>query len=509
MKKNKPEEVKGGNMQQKKINYVIRKASEGANRYPIEDVLARFGVTTKVRGTQAWFICPVCDKPKYDYCSATIKGHGTGWWCCQACKTGGGTFRLYSLLKGCTDTEALLSLGVLSGTVSNEEYEEVTGTEDSRSKLRADEGIRRKIAEKKASSLVERKAPVKVVDYVYRKILELDQFRLSQEGYLYLKNRNLSDEEILEAGYFSYNDKFSVNELLNVISQDKYRKPLKELDEKLKKDLYDSLWGIPGFYYQYTDKKKMSGVWKFVHPTPECVGIPIKNGNGLISALQMRQMKDTEGPKYFYISSRKYHQGDNTSYGSSPGTPVSVIYPEKIGGKTLYVTEGVFKGNELAKFGNVSFSVQGVNSFSYVADEISETLKSREYRARGGEGAERVVLVFDADSMAKWQVLSAAVKAATHISEKTSLPTYVMYWNPKLGKGFDDMKFYCQEKDIDYVSELRIIDWKTFASFAREAETDADAYFSKIHGRVPGASDKSGKEWGNYLYFYLYEVRLK
>lgn len=204
------------------------------------------------------------------------------------------------LLKGCTDTEALLSLGVLSGTVSNEEYEEVTGTEDSRSKLRADEGIRRKIAEKKASSLVERKAPVKVVDYVYRKMLELDQFRLSPEGYLYLKNRNLSDEEISEAGYFSYNDKFSVNELLNVISQDKYRKPLKELDEKLKKDLYDSLWGIPGFYYQYTDKKKMSGVWKFVHPTPECVGIPIKNGNGLISALQMRQMKDTEGGNFTY-----------------------------------------------------------------------------------------------------------------------------------------------------------------------------------------------------------------
>ena len=496
-------------MQQKKINYVLAKASEGANKYPIEDVLARFGVKTQVRGTQAWFVCPVCGKEKYDYCSATIKGHGAGWWCCQACKTGGGTFRLYALLKGCSDTDALLSLGVLSGTISNEEYEEVTGTEDSRSKLKADEAIRRKIAEKKATSTVERKAPIKIVDYVYRKMLSMDQFTLSKEGYDYLRNRNISDDEIKKTGIFTYNDKFSIKELLNIISMDKYKVSFDSLDNKQRKGLYDSLWGIPGFYYQYNDNSKQSGVWKFVHPSPECVGIPIKNGDGLISALQMRQLKDTASTKYFYVSSRKYHMGEKTNYGSSPGTPVAVLYPDEIKGKTFYVTEGVFKGNELKKFGNVCFSVQGVNAFYYVADEISETLKSSIYKERGGMGAEKVVLVFDADSMAKWQVLQAAVKAAANISRKTGLPTYVMYWNPKLGKGFDDMKFHCEANGMDYVRELRVIEWRQFSDYARDAEKDADAYFKQVHGREPETADRTDKEWGNYLYFYLYEVRLK
>ena len=496
-------------MQQKKINYILAKASEGANKYPIEDILSRFGVTTQVRGTQAWFVCPVCGKPKYDYCSATIKGHGAGLWCCQSCKTGGGTFRLYALLKGCSDTEALLSLGVLSGTISNEEYEKVTGTEDSRAKLKLDEEVRRKIAEKKATEISERKAPIEIVDYVYRKMLSLDCFKLSRDGYEYLRNRNLSDDEIKKIGFFTYNEKFLVKDLLDVVSKEKFQMSFDSLDSKRKKGLYDSLWGIPGFYYQYTDKTKKNGIWKFVHPSPECVGIPIRNGDGQISALQMRQLKENASTKYFYVSSRKYHQGEKTNYGSSPGTPVAVLYPEKISGKTLYVTEGVFKGNELSKFGNVCFSVQGVNAFYYVADEISETLKSPIYKKKGGMGAEKVILVFDADSMAKWQVLSAAVKAAANISRKTGLPTYVMYWNPKLGKGFDDMKFYCESNGIDYIKELRVIEWRRFSDFARDAEKDADMFFKQKYGREPETSDRTGKEWGNYLYFYLYEVRLK
>ena len=499
-------------MEQKKINYILAKASDGANKYPIEDILARFGVSTQVRGTQAWFVCPVCGKPKYDYCSATIKGQGAGLWCCQSCKTGGGTFRLYALLSGCSDTEALLSLGVLSGTISNEEYEKATGTEDSRAKLKADEDIRRKIAEKKATETVERKAPIQVVDYIYRKMLSLPEFKLTEEGREYLRDkRHYSDKIIEDMGFFSYTSNFSVNNLLDLVSKEKFGKGLRELEPQDAQELYNSLWGIPGFYFKFDNASKKTGAWRFAAPNPDCIGIPIYNGEGYITALQMRWINEEKckGAKYFYISSRKYHQREWTNYGSSPGSPVAALYPESITGKTLYVTEGVFKAKELSEFGNICFSVQGVNSFYYVADEISLTLNSSIYKKRGGQGAERVILVFDADSFTKWQVLDAVVKASSNIARKSGLPTYILFWNPKLGKGFDDMKFYCLEKGIDYKKEMRVVDWRTFADFAKEAEEDTDRYWNTLYGKEPDAKERTGKEWGNYLYFYLFEMKLK
>ena len=496
-------------MEQKKINYIKAKAGEGADKFPIEQILSRFNVEYRIRGTQAWFRCPVCNKPKFDYCSATVKGVGSGKWCCQSCKAGGGTFRLYGILSGKDDSEALLELGVLSGTITNEEFEMVTGTEDSRYKLRADEAVRRRIAEKEAEEVQERKAPVKTVDFVYRNLLSLPEFRLSKEGREYLRGRRLSDREIEEEGYFSYKEKFKVSNLMNIISKAIFKKNTEELDEASQAKLYRSLWGIPGFYFEFSDKEKKTGVWRFVPPCKSCVGIPIRNSEGQITALQMRWLEGNRDNKYFYVSSRKYHLGQNTSFGSSPGSPVSVIYPEKVTGETFYVTEGVFKARELAKSGNVCYSVQGVNSYYYVADEILETLESPVYKAKGGAGIKRIALAFDADMYGKWQVLDAAVKASANISRKTQKDVYVLLWNPELGKGFDDMKFTCDDRGVDYRQNLKSVDWHTFSDWAKAASGEADKWFAQQHGKMPEAGDRTGKEWGSYLYWYLFECRVK
>ena len=240
-------------MEQKKINWIKARAAEGADKYPVEEILARFGVEYRIRGTQAWFRCPVCNKPKFDYCSATIKGVGSGKWCCQSCKAGGGTFRLYSALSGKDDTESLLELGVLAGTISNEEYEAVTGSEDSRYKLKADESVRRRIAEKEAEEVQERKAPIKTVDYIYRKMLALPQFQLTKEARDYLRGRRLSDEEIKREGFFSYKARFSVPELMETVCQELWGKKQSDLGAKELSELYKSLWGIPGFYFEFQD----------------------------------------------------------------------------------------------------------------------------------------------------------------------------------------------------------------------------------------------------------------
>ena len=496
-------------MEQKKINRIKAKASEGADKYPIEDILSRFGGETRLRGTQAWFRCPVCNKPKFDYCSATVKGPGTGRWCCQSCKAGGGTFRLYSALSGKDDSESLLELGVLSGAITNEEYEAVTGTEDSRYKLRMDESVRRRIEEKKAEETVERKAPIKTVDYVYKKLLSLPEFQLSEEGRNYLLSRRLSEKEIEDYGFFSYKERFMVKDLMNLIALDLYGKTQEELDGQIINGLYNSLWGIPGFYFEFADSSKKTGSWRFVAPCKNCVGIPIRNSEGQISALQMRWLEGERDNKYFYISSRKYHQGQKTNFGSSPGSPVAVLYPERVMGETFYVTEGVFKARELAKSGNVCFSVQGVNSFYYVADELLDTLDSPLYLEKGGKGIKRVALAFDADMFSKWQVLEAATKAASHIASKTKKDVYILIWNPELGKGFDDYRFTCADRGLDYLSGLRTIEWHSFSDWAQAASLEADNWWAQKHGAVPGAGDRTGAEWGSYLHWYLYDCRVK
>lgn len=496
-------------MEQRKINRILMKASEGADRYPIEMILSRFGAEYRIRGTQAWFRCPVCGKPKFDYCSATVKGPGTGKWCCQSCKAGGGTFRLYSAFSGKGDTESLLELGVLSGTVTHEEYEAVTGTDDSRHKLRTDETVRRRIEEKKAEETVERKAPIRTVDYVYRMLLGLPQFQLSKECREYLRGRRISDEDMEREGFFSYSERFLVRDLIEVISLGLYGKGQDMLEPVLRNRLYNSLWGIPGFYFEYQDPEKKTGSWRFVPPCRNCVGIPIRNSEGLITALQMRWLEGNRDNKYFYISSRKYHSGDTTNFGSSPGSPVAVIYPEKVEGETFYVTEGIFKARQLAGSGCVCYSVQGVNSFYYVADEILETLSSRIYKERGGGGVKRIALAFDADMFGKWQVLDAAIKASANISRKTGKDVYILLWDPELGKGFDDMKFTCDDRGTDYRESLRVMEWHHFSDLARTASHEADERWKKIHGTLPGAKDRSDRKWGDYLRQCLYEDRIR
>lgn len=494
-------------MEKRRIKYILKQCSYGADVCPIEDVLNHFGVKTKIRGTQAWFVCPKCQKPKFDYCSATIHGSGSGKFCCQICRTGGGTIKLYSLLGDCSEREALIQLGHLAGSITEEEYMEISG-ETSSDKTSTPQEKKKVYIEKKPET-PERKAPAKVTDYIYRKMLSLPEFGLTEEGKRYLiEKRQLSEQEIEDMGFFTYSKEFSVEKLLEMISQDIYKGSFSKITKEQRQKLTDILWGVPGFYFQFKNGKTI-GEWKFVPACPQCIGIPIYNCYGQITALQMRMLEPGERSKYFYISSRRYHQGQETDYGSSPGSPVAVLYPENIGGKTLYITEGIFKARELTAFNNIVFSVQGVNSFGSVAEEALNTPVSSIYKDRGGTGFSRVVLVYDADMFSKWQVLEALIKASSDLSEKTSLPVYVMYWDPELGKGFDDMKQNCVEKKQDYISFLKFLEWEDFKNYVEEAEKDIEEFFKQEHGRKPEVKDRAEKEWAEHLFYFLYELRLK
>ena len=147
--------------------------------------------------------------------------------------------------------------------------------------------------EEKSSDEVELKAPLEVVDLVYRHLLSLPEFALDTTDKNYLISRGLSEEEIKDVGFFSYKKNFSIDKLI-----DNIRKTVPSFT-------YNHLRGVAGFFFQYTNKEKTKGVWKFKSPYFDSVGIPLRNADGLISALQMRYCgKKKTDNKYFYISSK-------------------------------------------------------------------------------------------------------------------------------------------------------------------------------------------------------------
>jgi len=482
-------------MQQRRINYLLARSKAGADTFPIEAILEKYYGSSELRrrGDQIWFPCPFCGSPDLDKCSATPRKRQFR---CFGCGEGGGVIKLLSQLKGISYTDAQLEIGVMSGALSYEEYEEVTGDKDSRRKFASDEAVRRRIEEKKAEEEVEQKAPITRVDLVYRHLLALPQFALGNTAHTYLLGRKLSENEIEEVGFFSYKEFFRIRDLLTSIQKEE------------PSFTYNGLLGVPGFYFEYKDSSKTQGYWRFIPPMKGCLGIPIRNGSGLITALQMRWLGDKIDNKYFYVSSRKYLGGETTSFGSSSGSPVCVCYPEKVLGQTFYVTEGFFKAREIAKSGCVAFSVQGVNSYYYVGAEIEEVLCSSEFKERGGESYQRIALAFDADMYRKHQVLDAAMKAASSLAHKTGKDIYIMFWSPELGKGYDDMKFYCESKGMDYLKELRTLDWRVFGSYAAASEKEADERYLSLHPNSNLTKVRGEEEWSGYLYEALFVQRI-
>lgn len=214
----------------------------------------------------------------------------------------------------------------------------------------------------------------------------------------------------------------------------------------------------------------------FKHPCPDCIGIPLTNAYGEIMALQMRNMNPKSvrnGMKYFYVSSRNVSnektKGKVRGLGSSPGSPVHVFYPKRRRSNTFYIGEGFFKMNEVCKDGFTALSIQGVNTFHYVADEVGEIIKrDPSYNA---STKLRMMIVFDMDLYEKIQVLDAGLNFAGYLKKKfPDSETYFLFWSEELGKGYDDLKFNCINQGANYLKMLKAYRSDQIQDFVKESE---------------------------------------
>lgn len=515
-------------MRQEIVNDIRDRAVKSCKDISCESILLSSELTYRRLGNQLYCFCPYCDREKFlidlkearlgvknrTFSSADVPDHLSintrkNMFFCFSCSkggfsgrksAGGGSAKLYSYLHQIPYIDAALMLALSVGAITEEEFKESSSSEDAINKFKKgmealetfDSAVAMKEAEVKTTS--------NICNLVYSALLSMPELQLTVEHRDYLlQNRYLSLEEIKRMNFFTYSKRFSIDALVQKIQR------------VVPEFTYNHLYGVPGFFFESTGNNM--GRWHFKSPMPHCLGIPLRNYKGEIVALQMRNMELGAKSKYFYISS-KYESSKNKNYGygSSPSTPVAVCYPTFLQLPTFYVGEGIFKMMEVAKEGVVAFSVQGVNSLAYVADEIKKTMQGQRIRrlptSLTGIQKSKIVIVFDADMYSKIQVLEASLRAEQHFSEQfQGKEIYFLLWKEEYGKGFDDMKFNLLSNNIDYHQKVRPVPKEAFISIVKEAITVSDQEYMSMHPEME-LSARQTKEYGNILYKNLYINRI-
>ena len=218
--------------------------------------------------------------------------------------------------------------------------------------------LQKKQVKKKQEEILE-KADVNLLDQVYRIFMKgntlIGKPKLSEEHLNKLRNdRNLLDENIEKTGYFTFPNGFIMKSFLKKLMKS-------GLD-------IDVLKQIPGFYYNI---KTDSYVFSKLKDTTG-IGIPILNIDGKVVGIQIRT--DDDGRYQWFSSSFVNSDKIKTfKYGTSPGTPVSVFYPNEIKCRTIFITEGHFKAKKICEtFQTIALSVQGVKKWREIPKIVKE-----------------------------------------------------------------------------------------------------------------------------------------
>jgi DNA primase len=267
--------------------------------------------------------------------------------------------------------------------------------------------------------------------------------RLSEKHRDYLlRERKLSPEDIERGGYFTMPRR--TNYFM--------REFLKALKERHGYD-EDVLKEVPGFYYL----EKNGGMTFVGH---KGIGIPIRDERGRICGIQIRRDQAKKGEqRYIWFSSSFANEKEGMGFGTGSGAPVHVSYPERLDRPhDLYITEGVFKSEQLAKvYHAISVSLQGVQSWRGKLERIFDYLE-----AEKGQAVLSVHVFFDSDMCENPNVYFAfreMVLALKHTYR--NLDFYYYWWDPGFGKGFDDLVlngFFSEVKRVDYKSYIRAYD---------------------------------------------------
>lgn len=345
-------------------------------------------------GTEMKGLCPFHND---SHVGSFLGSDYKGVWKCFSCGCGGNAIsfvRDYERLHGSdvNYVEIGLKIAKEKAIITNEEYESLT---------------RRKISNSYSSEIEkiykyknkEEIADVDTLDKVYSIFSKGNEYlgkeRLSEEHKSHLLNhRHLTEDEIKEVGYFTFPKGFATRKILKTLEENEI--PV------------DTLKKVPGFFYDKTTERYTFTTYS------SAIGIPIRNKDGKIVAIQVR--KDTVKEKdnrYIWFSSAWVQGKKDKLYGCSCGAPINVIYPKDKRTSAIYITEGHFKAIQIAnKFGAIAISVQGVSTWKSVLPVLKEIPHSH------------ICIAYDADMAYNDGVFLQAIKMGITM---LNLPEFVKH----------------------------------------------------------------------------------
>ena len=311
-----------------------------------------------------------------------------------------------------------------------------------------------------SGSLIEKEAKLvdaDILNGVYRAVQELCPLSDAHRKHL-LEVRHLNENDL--SNYFTFPD--AQTELPTKVYEHIKKKVYetytgKSIDEitpeeqqelmksKVLTRLRKQLPYVPGFYLDKSDKKRPKGFIAWVKKNG--IGLIASDNNGLAKGIQVQNMDPKkEGPKYLWWSSGDTQDMENSEGGSSPGSPGGVIFPKAENGvksTEIFVTEGRYKAEAIAKQGYTAIYVSGVGTWRNIIPYVTEMIGD----------SRRIYVAFDSDSMGNTGVQNQLKNLSLALKEMSIEPLLVL-WRKELGKGFDD---------ICYNDSLRG-DFKTYMS---------------------------------------------
>lgn len=302
-------------------------------------------------------------------------------------------------------------------------------------------------------------------DFIYN--LFLSCCPLKKEDRQYLKtHRGLTDEQIDKKGYRSApNRSILFSEKDNRITEGFSSFTQALAMQKIKKE---DVLGVPGFYLE---KKRIKNEEKELLTFSKATGIliPCKDANGLIQAIQIdpkaKLKEHWKGPKYYWWSSAHADKLTNSklSKGCSAGAPIGVVYPKKLKTSCIFITEGDYKAESIARyFGGIAISLQGVGNWKGITETLYGVQNSSEYQSFSDKKKDLIV-AFDGDMVYNYAVFSQLKKMTDHIHCMYDFKLYYLCWHIKYGKGIDDV-LMSYPNYVDVLKKIKKQKWDSFYS---------------------------------------------
>lgn len=394
------------NTRQERISEVIEKIHD----LPISEIVSTRMELVHSSG-QHKGLCPFHDDKTVGSFVVTNK---KGIFKCFSCSTGGDSIKFIALTDGINYVQAALKIALDFSIIQNSEYESL-------SKRKIDKETIKRYEKKGMEKLQPNPiADDETLNYVYnilrkgQSLADSDEKVLSDAHRQLLHGRNLSDDDIEQHGYFTMPNRYAMKGIKQALNK-------RGLDE-------DILMNVPGFYKDLSQDKITFSPMKGI-------GIPIRNLKGQIQGIQVRRDDKKEGEqRYRWFSSAFADNDDSNKFdgGTSPGSPIDVIYPNEVQSKTIFVTEGHFKAVQLTKrFGCISLSVQGVTSWKNIVDVLKGISATHPIKY--------LYIAFDADMAYNFAVSQQSRRMTDEIQKSLDIKIVYVQWNTDFGKGIDDM----------------------------------------------------------------------